>query len=117
MALLKFRRIVSGSLAAVMLLSAGAAAVAKDETVSTEISGTYQFQEVGTISDLVNRIAEPVLKSIGQYLNSENSDHNIMSKIIQTMLQNDMAHNEAHKDRTRTDISPLKRMPLRWRTV
>ena len=73
MALLKFRRIVSGSLAAVMLLSAGAAAVAKDETVPTEISGTYQFREVGTISDLVNRIAEPVLKSIDTALIEDGS--------------------------------------------
>lgn len=104
MVLSKFRRIVSGSLAAVMLVSAGAAAFAKDEKMPTEISGTYQFREIGTLRDLVDEMAEPVLKSIAQHLNSGNNDPNAMSKVIETMLRNDLAHNEANKDRMRTDL-------------
>ncbi len=52
MLFLKFRRIMAGLMAAVMLVSAGAVAVAENKAMPAEFSGTYQFQEVGTLRDV-----------------------------------------------------------------
>ena len=105
MLFLKFRRIISGLMAAVILVSAGAVAVAENKAMPAEFSGTYQFQEVGTLRDVADRVGGLMLKSIDDYIKSSgNKNPNVLSELIEVSLHNAETHNEVHRNRERTDL-------------
>ena len=105
MLFLKFRRIISGLMAAVILVSAGAVAVAENKAMPAEFSGTYQFQEVGTLRDVADRVGGLMLKSIDDYIKSSgNKNPNVLSELIEVLLHNAETHNEVHRNRERTDL-------------
>lgn len=105
MLFLEFRRIMAGLMAAVMLVSAGAVAVAENKAMPAEFSGTYQFQEVGTLRDVADRVGGLMLKSIDDYIKSSgNKNPNVLSELIEVSLHNAETHNEVHRNRERTDL-------------